>query len=35
LDAALAAAKGEFAQASELYRAIGSVPDEAIARRRA
>jgi class 3 adenylate cyclase/tetratricopeptide (TPR) repeat protein len=35
LDAALAAAKGEFARASELYRAIGSVPDEAIARRRA
>jgi class 3 adenylate cyclase/tetratricopeptide (TPR) repeat protein len=35
LDAALAAAKGEFTQASELYRAIGSVPDEESARRRA
>jgi class 3 adenylate cyclase/tetratricopeptide (TPR) repeat protein len=35
LDAALAAAKGEFTQASELYRAIGSVPDEETARRRA
>jgi tetratricopeptide (TPR) repeat protein len=35
LDAALAAANGEFTQASELYRAIGSVPDEETARRRA
>jgi class 3 adenylate cyclase/tetratricopeptide (TPR) repeat protein len=35
LDAALAAAKGEFARASELYGAIGSVPDEEIARQRA
>ncbi|HET6641729.1 MAG TPA: AAA family ATPase [Gaiellaceae bacterium] len=35
LDAALAAAKGEFLRASELYHAIGSVPDEEIARRRA
>ncbi len=35
LDAALAVAKGEFTQASELYRAIGSVPDEETARRRA
>jgi class 3 adenylate cyclase/tetratricopeptide (TPR) repeat protein len=35
LDAALAAAKGEFERASELYRAIGSVPDEETARRRA
>jgi class 3 adenylate cyclase/tetratricopeptide (TPR) repeat protein len=35
LDAALAASKGEFKQASELYRAIGSIPDEETARRRA
>jgi class 3 adenylate cyclase/tetratricopeptide (TPR) repeat protein len=35
LDAALAAARGDFLRASELYRAIGSVPDKEIARQRA
>jgi class 3 adenylate cyclase/tetratricopeptide (TPR) repeat protein len=33
LDAARAAARRDFALASEIYRAIGSVPDEALARR--
>jgi hypothetical protein len=35
LEAALSAARGEFLRASELYRAIGSVPDEETTRRRA
>ena len=35
LDAALATAKGEFERATQLYRAIGSVPDEELARHRA
>jgi len=35
LEAALAAARGDFTRAAELYATIGAVPDEALARSRA